>query len=69
MTLEPGWNYYAVHSNTHSIERVWDWVSEEGNCYMWKGRILGNVSWIAQIPQGVRNTVFVLRHSEHVDLL
>ena len=63
------YHYYAVRRDTYSVESVWDWVSEEGNCYMWRTRVVGGVIWIAQIPQGHRNTLFALRYSECVDLL
>ena len=64
-----GYHYYSVRRDQLSVESVWDWVSEEGNCYMWKTRVIGGVIWIAQIPSGSRNTLFALRYSDCVDLL
>ena len=69
MTFEPGYSYYAVHRDPRSIDLVWDWVSTEQSCSMYRGHILSWSTWIAQIPSGQLNTLFALYHSEHVDLL
>lgn len=67
---QPEYCYYSIHSDTHSIESVWDWISESTEeCYMYKARIVEHVTWVAQLPRGKANTMFALRYSEHIDLL
>lgn len=64
-----GYHYYSVHRDQHSVESVWDWVSEEQGCVMWLTRAVDTTVWIAQIPQGSCNTLFALSCSECVELL